>query len=243
MFEQSVLSPPHTRITPAFLLVTAAELVAIAGAAVIPLFFTPPLIEPQLPVVLRFARAVILVRLDPAKAARASKSEGPTFTRPRPFYAPQRIPRQVATAPDKTLAMASAPNVQGAFNETGSAVPGALDQLGVAPPPPPSMARPATGASGPVRVTSSVQAAKLINKVVPSNPPLARQTRQFGKVRLVATIGKDGRVKQIQVLSGPAFLVPAAVEAVRQWVYQPTLLNGKAVEVIAPIDINFILNQ
>jgi protein TonB len=37
--------------------------------------------------------------------------------------------------------------------------------------------------------------------------------------------------------------VPAAVEAVKQWVYQPTLLNGKAVEVIAPIDINFILNQ
>lgn len=98
-------------------------------------------------------------------------------------------------------------------------------------------------ASGPLRVTSGVQAAKLINKVIPTYPTLARQTRQFGRVRLVATIGKDGRVRQIQVLSGPAFLVPTAVEAVKQWIYQPTLLNGKAVEVIAPIDINFTLNQ
>jgi protein TonB len=50
-------------------------------------------------------------------------------------------------------------------------------------------------------------------------------------------------VKQIQVISGPAFLVPAAVEAVRQWLYKPTLLNGQPVGVIAPIDINFTLNQ
>jgi periplasmic protein TonB len=59
----------------------------------------------------------------------------------------------------------------------------------------------------------------------------------------VATIGKDGRVKNIQVLSGPAFLAAAAVEAVKQWVYQPTPFKGRPVEVIAPIDINFILNQ
>ena len=243
MFEQSVLSAPPARSTPAFLFVTAVELLAIAGAVVIPLFFTPPLIEPQLPVVLRFARAVTLVRLDAAKAAPASRSAGPILTRPRPFYAPQRVPQKIAALQDTTLAIDSAPNVQGAFNDTGSGVPGALDQLGVAPAPPSIMPRPARSASGPVRVTSSVQAAKLINKVVPAYPSLARQTHQFGKVRLVATIGKDGLVKQIQVLSGPAFLVPAAVEAVEQWVYQPTLLNGKAVEVIAPIDINFILNQ
>ena len=79
--------------------------------------------------------------------------------------------------------------------------------------------------------------------MVPIYPRLAIQTRQFGKVRLVATIGKDGRVRQVQVIGGPAFLVPAAVEAVKQWVYRPTLLNGQPVEVIAPIEINFILNQ
>ncbi len=83
----------------------------------------------------------------------------------------------------------------------------------------------------------------MINKVVPVYPRLAFQTRQFGKVRLVATIGKDGHVNQIQVIGGPVFLVPAAVEAVKQWVHRPTLLNGQPVEVIAPIEINFILSQ
>lgn len=97
--------------------------------------------------------------------------------------------------------------------------------------------------SNPIHVTSSVQEAKLIRKVIPAYPRLAVETHQFGKVRLVATIGKDGRVRAIQVLSGPAFLMPAAVEAVKEWVYRPTLLNGRAVEVVAPIEINFILNQ
>jgi protein TonB len=92
-------------------------------------------------------------------------------------------------------------------------------------------------------VSSSVQEAKLINKVIPVYPRLAIQTRQFGRVRLVATVGRDGRLKQIQVISGPAFPVPATVETVKQWLYKPTLLNGQPVGVIAPIDINFTLNQ
>jgi periplasmic protein TonB len=58
----------------------------------------------------------------------------------------------------------------------------------------------------------------------------------------VATVGRDGHVKRIEIVSGPAFLAAAATEAVKQWVYQPTLLNGKPVEVIAPIDVNFVLN-
>ena len=91
-------------------------------------------------------------------------------------------------------------------------------------------------------MSQGVQEAKLINKVVPVYPRLAVETRQFGKVHLIATIGKDGHVRQIQVIGGPSFLVAAAVEAVKQWVYRPTLLNGQPVEVIAPIEINFILN-
>ena len=112
------------------------------------------------------------------------------------------------------------------------------------PPPPPSVhvVKPRVP-DAPVHVTSKLQEAKLINKVVPRYPPLALQTRQFGMVRLIATVGKDGHVTAIQVVSGPSFLVPAAVEAVKQWVYRPTVLNGTPVEVIAPIDINFILNQ
>lgn len=136
MFEQSVLRRPHTRSTPAFLLVSAAELAAIAAAVVIPLFFTPPLIEPRLPAVLRFARAVTLVRLDPAKLATAARPTGPVFARPRPFYAPQRVPQKMATTPEIRLPIDLAPNIGAAFTNSGSSVPGAIEQLGVAAAPP-----------------------------------------------------------------------------------------------------------
>jgi len=53
----------------------------------------------------------------------------------------------------------------------------------------------------------------------------------------------DGRIRELKVLSGPPLLVNAAVDAVKQWIYAPTLLNGQAVEVQAPIEVNFILNH
>jgi protein TonB len=94
-----------------------------------------------------------------------------------------------------------------------------------------------------VRVSQGVQEAKLIKKVLPVYPEIARSLRQFGTVRLVAVIGKDGHIHDVQVLGGPAYLVTAAVAAVEQWVYKPTLLNGEAVEVIAPITVTFTLGQ
>ena len=97
--------------------------------------------------------------------------------------------------------------------------------------------------STPIRVVSDVQAAKLIKKVIPIYPPLARQARVSGTVRLLGVIAKDGTIQQLQVVSGHPLLVPSALDAVRQWIYRPTLLNGQAVEVIAPIDVNFTLGQ
>jgi len=60
-------------------------------------------------------------------------------------------------------------------------------------------------------------------------------------VHLAAVIGKDGSVINLAVISGHPLLVPAALEAVRQWVYQTTLLNGDPVEVMTQIDVNFTL--
>jgi len=56
-----------------------------------------------------------------------------------------------------------------------------------------------------------------------------------------ATIARDGSIRNLQLLSGPPLLVAAAIEAVRQWRYRPTLLNGEPVEVITVIDVNFTL--
>jgi periplasmic protein TonB len=94
-----------------------------------------------------------------------------------------------------------------------------------------------------VLVGGNVQAARLVNKVQPLYPPLARQTRISGTVKLHAIIGKDGSVQQLVMVSGHPLLVQSALDAVRQWRYQPTLLNGEPVEVDTEIDVIFSLAQ
>src|SRR5207253_2130434 len=105
-----------------------------------------------------------------------------------------------------------------------------------APPPKPHQ-------TGPLRVGGNVQAARIVNRVQPVYPPLARQTRISGTVRLHAIIGKDGAITSLEVMSGHPLLQQAALDAVRQWRYQPTLLNGEPVDVDTTIDVIFSLNQ
>ena len=94
-----------------------------------------------------------------------------------------------------------------------------------------------------IRVGGNVQQAKLIKQPKPVYPPLAKQARIQGTVRFTAIIGKDGTIQNLQLVSGHPLLVPSAQEAVKQWVYQPTLLNGEPVEVVTQIDVNFTLSQ
>jgi protein TonB len=116
---------------------------------------------------------------------------------------------------------------------------------GVAPPPPKEPI-PAAAENPPgkepnrVRQGGAVQEAKIVRRVIPAYPPLARQARVQGVVKLMGIIARDGTIQHLQVLSGHPLLVPAAVAAVRQWLYRPTYLNGDPVEVQAPIDVNFI---
>jgi TonB family protein len=100
-----------------------------------------------------------------------------------------------------------------------------------------------TGEAGHVRMGASVVAAKLVKKVSPIYPPLARQTRIQGVVKLHAIIGEDGSVSQLELISGHPLLVQAALDAVKEWVYQPTLLEGKPVEVDTEIDVVFQLSE
>jgi protein TonB len=94
-----------------------------------------------------------------------------------------------------------------------------------------------------IRVGGNVQSAKLVRQPKPVYPVLAKNARISGVVRFTAIIGKDGTISNLQLLSGHPLLVPAASEAVKQWVYQPTLLNGEAVEVVTQIDVNFTLTN
>jgi|HubBroStandDraft_6_1064221.scaffolds.fasta_scaffold471013_2 protein TonB len=95
--------------------------------------------------------------------------------------------------------------------------------------------------AGAVTVSKGAQLAKLIHQVKPIYPPLAKAARISGTVQLLAVIAKDGTVHNLQTLSGNPLLVRAALDAVSQWVYRPTLLNNEPVEVTAPIEVNFIL--
>ena len=86
-------------------------------------------------------------------------------------------------------------------------------------------------------------AAALINQIQPEYPAMARMAHVWGTVKLRAIIGTDGRIRQLEVLSGPALLQAAAVAAVRNWRYRPTMLSGTAVEVETLITVNFVLNE
>jgi protein TonB len=107
--------------------------------------------------------------------------------------------------------------------------------------PPTSSAAPGTPQR--IRVGGNVQQAMLVSQPRPVYPPAAKLARVQGLVRLNAIIGKDGAIQNLDVVSGHPLLVPAALDAVRNWVYKTTLLNGEPVEVITTIDVNFTLTQ
>ena len=111
---------------------------------------------------------------------------------------------------------------------------------------PPVVERPsATVTTAPVkppRITS-IRMATPIYKVDPIYPHLAKVAGVSGVVELLGVLGTDGRIHELKVLRGHPLLVGAALDAVRQWIFEPTLLNGQAVEVAAPITVNFILKR
>jgi periplasmic protein TonB len=110
----------------------------------------------------------------------------------------------------------------------------------IKPPPPVADPPPHTD---PIHVSGGVQMAKLVKQVIPVYPPLAKNARIYGVVHLVGIIGKDGTIRNLQLIDGHPMLARAALDAVAQWVYKPTLLSGEPVEVICPIDVTFTLSH
>jgi len=92
-----------------------------------------------------------------------------------------------------------------------------------------------------IKIGGNVQVARLVNKVQPVYPQSAKHDRIQGTVALHVVLGTDGLVAEVSVIGGPPDLVPAAIDAVKQWRYQPTLLNGNPVEVDTRVDILFSL--
>ncbi len=105
----------------------------------------------------------------------------------------------------------------------------------VPPPPPPP------GPREPIRVSIGVQSARLIQKVDPIYPELAKRARVSGVVLLQVTLDERGLVTGVKLIRGHPLLNQSAIDAVSQWRYSPTLLSGEPVPVIATVTVNFVL--
>jgi periplasmic protein TonB len=92
-----------------------------------------------------------------------------------------------------------------------------------------------------VRISSGVAAGRVINKVQPTYPPIAKSARVQGKVVLQAVISKNGTIENLKVVSGHPMLTQAAIDAVSRWRYQPYILNGEPVEVETNVEVTFTL--
>jgi protein TonB len=107
-----------------------------------------------------------------------------------------------------------------------------------------------SGSSGPkvkaeapkkINISGGVAQGMLLNKTAPSYPPIAKAARVSGTVVLQAMISKTGTIENLRVISGPAMLQQAALEAVKSWRYRPYLLNGDPVEVETTVNVVFTL--
>ena len=166
---------------------------------------------------------------------------------PNKFTAPTEVPKDIPAPVDEIPVFSTAANLGGSGvpggvpggvvgGVPGGVAGGVLGGIVGAPPPPPPPKKKA-----PVRVGGNVQSSKLYHKVDPVYPELAKRARVSGIVLLQVTVSEQGNVKEIKLIRGHPLLNQSALDAVGQWRYSPTLLNGEPVEVIATVTVNFVL--
>ncbi|HEV2350388.1 MAG TPA: TonB family protein [Terriglobia bacterium] len=210
-----------------------------------------PLISTQaLPDAQRFAD--LLIPAPPAGPRPVSTSRVKTAKHPPAhsvIEAPPRFPvamDRVIEKPDPTrIAPSNYPSVMGGIDPGPGGPgnnPGLIILLGEGRVPPPPVT-PHSAKVNRVQIGGRVEEAKLIFHPSPPYPELPKLARIQGTVVLEAIISRDGTIQGLKAISGHPLLIPAALEAVRRWRYQPTLLNGEPVEVVTDITVNFILSE
>lgn len=252
MFEQSTLTsgPPSKRLWATCVGITG-EALLVAGAIV------APMVWPQV-----LPRTSLVTTLLPSPPRPLGK---PPEERPRPItehvqpgflirdaklYEPPRIPTHTTQIIDALPDMPTSIGVPGGIDAgtpggySDGVIGGILREGNPPMPPRPVETKPTPVTAPPAeikrfKVGGVVKMAQVLHRVEPQYPQLAKQMRTEGVVELVGVIATDGHLKELRVVSGHPLLARAALEAVSQWIYSPTQLNGELVEVIAPITVTF----
>ena len=259
MFEQAILvAPGRAGRTWSTMAGVAAQSALLTAAVLVPLVFPDSLPKVETVVSLLYPLTPPPPPPPPTRTSAARTATAPqSQMRDNVLFTPTAIPASPKMIIEEPLADATGTGVEGG-------VPGGTDRgilngilnsvldranamRAAAPPPKPAPVEATRSAAPPVKeriaVSSGVQEAKIIKRVIPVYPALARQARISGQVQLHGVIGTDGRIRELRIVRGHPLLARAALDSVSQWIYyHPTLLNGVPVEVEAPIIVNFTLN-
>ena len=216
----------------------AVQALGLGCLLVLPLFYTDGL--PKLTLIGRILAPAPPPAAPPAPQGPRSHVTPQSNLMGDRLISPQQIPATVTiltdVEPPRPMVDPSAIGVSHGFGDPhshSSVIDGIGDSNIALPPPVPTIHHPPT---------SRMMEGNLIYRVQPEYPALARQVRIQGLVVLRAIINRDGAIENLQALSGHPLLVPAALNAVRQWRYRPYVLNGEPVEVETEVKVNFILS-
>ncbi len=244
MFDDLVISsakPKRTKTWWTVMLSTAVQVGIIFVLILIPLIYTEALPKQMLTTFLVAPAPPPPPPPPPAAVQRIVKPVARLIQQGK-MMAPTVIPKKVEMIKEEELppdvgAVGVVGGVPGgiAGGSAGGVLGGIIGGVGSNMPPPP---KPTTSR---IRVGGNVQAAAIIRQVTPMYPPIAKTAHISGTVILHAIIGKDGSVQDLQYVSGPPLLMKSALDAVKQWRYKPTLLNGEPVEVDTTISVVFTL--
>ncbi len=170
----------------------------------------------------------------PARASVTPTVKAKAIVQNAGFTAPIEIPTEIR--PEEGVDLGVEGGVPGGVEGgvPGGVVGGLVGGLPDAPPPPPVQ---------PVRVGGNIRAPRKVVDVAAVYPPLAVMARLSGTVIIEATIDPRGRVQNATVLRSIPMLDEAALAAVRQWVYTPTLLNGVPTPIIMTVTVTFVIHS
>jgi protein TonB len=236
MFDDLVLSGKTKRTHKSWtvLLSTLVQALILGVMILIPLIYTEALPKTLLST---FLVAPPPPPPPPPPAAAPVKIVRPKIIPTQSTVAPRVIPKNVEIVKDEAPDLAG--GVDGGFGVaggTGGVLGGILG--GPSGPAPPKPAAPAR-----IKVGGQVQAAKMLRQTLPIYPAIAKTAHVAGTIILHAIIAKDGTVQALEYVSGPPLLMKAAMDAVRDWRYTPTQLNGDPVEVDTTISVVFSLGS